>query len=215
MKIDEIYYGHIDKDEAVLAVKKNSSWKSIPIYIDDYSVYKSMDGDELSLVVWDATNRKAVMQLLLKPKKWQGINAYAVQSAYVAMAYQGQGIGFALYKGLIDLYDITLLSLGEHSIGARKLWMYLAKDPKIHAYGFDVLSSRVWDLSIDKKKKELKSIAGYPKVYGDNDPYNGIILAKRNGINDKKLQVLLRASKSKPKPDVLGMTKFDDLSDEY
>lgn len=217
MNIKEIRYGNLRKDDVdhVLNVKKTKSWKQIPLYIDDYSVYKRIYDAQFQLVVWDSEKKKAVMEFTLEPKQWRGINAYEVQTAFVAQAYQGQGVGFALYQGLINLYDIALLSLGEHSVGARKLWMYLAKDPKIQAYGFDVLSTNVWNISVDQKKKELKSTAGNPKVYGNNADYNGLILVKRNGINDKKLQKLLLAKKSKPKPDVLGINKFNDLSDEY
>jgi len=215
MDIKEISYGYIEKDdEPTLGTKKKKSWKKIPLYIDYYEVYKmnissSWDA-EFILKVWDPKNKQVVMELTLMPRRWENINAYAVYSAYVALKYQGQGVGFALYKGLIELYDLSLLSVGEHSIGARKLWMYLGQDPKIRAYGFHPEKQKAWKVAPDNKKKQLKTIGKNPPVYG-NDNGHGIILVKKNGVHDKKLQEFLKRKKNKPKGDVLGTTQFYDI----
>lgn len=179
------------------------------IVIDNLHVlYKKVRwGDKLIVGVWDKTT--PVAEVVLNPVSWQNIRAYSVNRAVVVPRYQGQGIGEALYHGLITLLDINLLSNGSHSPGARKLWLKLAKDPSIKAYGFDTRTNQLFNVKPNKQKSELVSAKRGTLLY---DNYaSGLILVKRNGSDDRKLDTLLKHSMVKPKKDPFGTKEFDPL----
>lgn len=55
----------------------------------------------------------------------------------VSNKFQGKGLGFSLYKHLILNLGFRLQSDDKQSSGAQKLWLRLAKDPKIQVYAYD------------------------------------------------------------------------------
>jgi GNAT superfamily N-acetyltransferase len=92
-----------------------------------------------------------------------------IKIAIVQPKYQGQGIGYALYKGLIEIEDWTVMS-DDHSKGARKLWSNLNSDPNISVWLYESSSTlearnafqlKNFDTEIDKlyNNKNLRLIA--------------------------------------------------------
>jgi len=225
---NEVFYSDIQKREADQNIYKGkftakmlAKWKRIPLYIDEYTVYISNKQEHLDIMIFNEDKEEMIGDLVVKPSKWQSIKSYSVETMFIRSEYQGQGIGYALYEGLINLYDITLITVGEHSKGARILWSSLAASKKIQAYGFgteygygkksEEYTNTIWPVGIDLKRKELKNIdSKYPKLYGDDAA--GLILTKKNGTNDKKLQAFIdKKSKKKEKLDVFKTEKFYPL----
>lgn len=208
-KVTEIQRNEIDKNDVEhrLPAARSKYPKVLPMTVHGYEIryYRQSDGD-IDLSVWDGP--KGVAKLSISPVRYEDIKAYKVWSVALHTAYQGQQLGYELYKGLVTLMGINLVSVGSHSIGARKLWMRLSRDPKISAYGLDVGNRVVFKVRPDHKRNELKSATPGVKVYSDFDEEPvGLIIVKRGSLDDAKLADLLgRSSRAmkKSKPDVFG-----------
>lgn len=194
MKISELERNIIKKSEASLwPYSKNQYKNELPFQIDSFDVlYRKHSQDRYSGIivsVWDG--EKPVSNLFITPREYQGIKAYAVEYMAISPEYQGQNIGYELYRGLIVLTGIPLITTGSQSRGARKLWLKLAQDPQIKAYGFTTdkfKDKMIFDLQPNKSQTELKSLGAKIIVY-DNWS-TGLILVIKNGPYDRKLQKL-------------------------
>lgn len=127
-------------------------------------------------------NKIPVLNLNLSGAIWNGYKFYSINSAYVALNYQGNGICKELYTTLIKTYGMSLLTLGSHSEGASKTWLRVSRHPLINAYGFSAKTDKVWALTSNRKKTELVSKDPNNKMYGI--PHAGIILTKKSSIHD-------------------------------
>lgn len=209
-QVNELDRNDITPDDMWVERGENrSNYKDTGIVIDDLDVlYKKQKfGNGLFMGVWDGTNLIGEMEI--DPVTYQGVKAYSVHHAVIDKEYQGQGIGWALYQGLISILGINLLSNGSHSVGARKMWLKLAQDPKIRAYGFDQKTDQLFIVKPNKQKSELVSAKKGTKLY---DNYgSGLILVKRNGPSDKRLERLLKQSTIKQPKDPFGTEKFSPL----
>lgn len=79
---------------------------------------------------------------------------YSLKKIYqtgVTPEYQGQKIGWALYKGLIVYSGINLIA-DEQSLGARKMWAALSQDPAVS----------VWALARTRSLNNPVDIKFYP-----------------------------------------------------
>lgn len=213
-EIDEIKRTKIDKDQGYGPLSKRGYGKVLPMTVHGYEIrYRKPEySDYIELGVWDGNKGAATMRI--SPVMYQGIKAYQVGWVGLNPKYQGQQLGYELYKGLITLMGINLTSTGSHSEGARKLWLRLSQDPKISAYGFDLGRDIVSKVKPDRSGTELRSTKKGVQVYSDDDgPESvGLILVKRGSTDDAKLDSMLR-SKRKKKLDVFGTTRYSPISD--
>lgn len=234
MKISELERNIITKKDADLWPYKKSSYKgSLPITIGNFEVlfkrHAQKNYNGILIGVWDDTVQ--VANMFITPEEFQGIKCYAVQYTAISPNYQGQNIGYELYRGLIVLTGIPLITTGSQSRGARKLWLKLAQDPQIKAFGFslDKLANKIiFDLQPNKNQTELKSKSAKIMVY-DNWS-TGIILVIKNGPYDRKLDKIKRVTqtkagyfdkdyfnkskepKTKKKPDIFGISSYKKTS---
>lgn len=234
MKINELYRNVIKKHEAKLwGYKKSDYTKELPISIGGFDVlsksHSQQDIHGIMIGVFDGDT--GVANMFLSPSDYQGIKCYHVEYTYLNPQYQGQAIGYELYRGVIVLMGIPLITVGSQSPGARKTWLRLAQDPQISAYGLDIDRDIIFNLQANKSQTELKSLGKRIQVY-DNDSI-GIILVIKNGPYARKLDRLRRETQDrvgfwdpifydklnvgkkamKPtKPDIFGTKKFDPIT---
>jgi hypothetical protein len=232
MKISELERNVITKSEAHLWPYKREQFKGeLPITIDTFDVlYRNHSQESYKgIVVGVFDGETPVANLFVTPKEYQGIKCYSVEYAAISPKYQGQNIGYELYRGLIVLVGLPFITTGSQSKGARKLWLKLAQDPQIKAYGFstDKVGEKIFDLQPNKSQTELKSLGAKVMVY-DNWS-TGLILVIKNGPYDRKLNKLKQASekqtgfynpidlkkmkkmKKEPKPDIFGVKSFKPI----
>ena len=225
-KITELTRNDISKSPPKPFNMKKEGYNDIfPMTVHGYEIrYKknTFRPREKILSVWDGNTGAAV--LMISPVMYQGVRAYEIGSVALNPAYQGQQLGYELYKGLVVLMGINLISLDSHSPGASKLWARLSRDPKISAYGIDVENRIVFNVRSNKRGSELKSSKKGTSIYSD-DPYEdnmiGLIMVKRASNDDVKLSKLLKNNKKKNVPDsskpdmnqsdVFGITKYDPI----
>lgn len=213
MVIDELTRNTVKKD-AGGGPKRAASYKNeLPLVIGDFSVkYKKPNGKNGSIHIGVFDGNKGVAEMWLDPHQFHGLRVYQVAWAGLDPAYSGQGIGYQLYLGLISILGINIAQTTSHSIGARKTWLRLAKDPKIVAYGFDQDRGIIFHVEPNKAKTELKSAKKGIMLYDNSD--TGMVLVKRNSKDDKYLAGLVAATLHKrgySEPDIFGVKKFKDI----
>lgn len=212
MKIDELDYNRVAIDGGDAPTRKSRYKNVAPIVIGDYEVrYKISRDNTLVVTVWD--NNKGVAEFWLDPTKFMGLTLYQVDWAGVSPKYQGSGIGKELYKGLIKLMKLNLIQVQSHSPGARKVWLRLAQDPMINAYGFNFNDSTVFDVKPHKTKQELASTIRKVPLY--NNKSTGLMLVKKDTSADKFMRKLVEASQLKAKlkdDNVFKVKKFNTLN---
>jgi len=240
MKINELERNIIKKSDAKLWPYKRSDYtKELPISIGEYDVlsktHSQRAGDNIStisgIMVGVFDGETGVANMFISPSDYQGIKCYHVEYTFLNPKYQGQAIGYELYRGVIVLMGIPLITVGSQSPGARKTWLRLAQDPQITAYGLDIDRDIVFNLQANKNQTELKSSGKKIQVY---DNYStGIILVIKNGPYARKLEKLRRETqdrvgyydplfydklsvdkniKKPTKPDIFGTKKFDPIT---
>ncbi len=218
----EITYNQIDRDDTGIyhddklpGRKRKPDGVILPFTIDNFKVFAINYYGEINVSAYDGS--KKIAKLILDAyrfKDFSAINTYSIQGAGVLPAYQGRGIGQALYEGLVKLCNINLCSFDSHSAGARKLWMRSSQDPKIMVWAVDI-NDQLRGTKPSLKKQELIYDNDKP-LYGHS---HGLIMTKRNGRDDKYLQTIFveqqKARKSKqPKKDIFG-TDFSEISVDY
>lgn len=211
--INEIERNYIRKNDVDSPSSKSNYPKILPMTVNGYQVRYNKSYDEIEIGLWDGS--RGVARMTMQPAMYNGIKAYSIGLIGLNPEYQGQRIGYELYKGLVTLMGVNLLSVGSHSPGARKLWARLSKDPAISAYGIDVGKTLVFKVKPNKKGNELTSTAKGIKVYSDlEDVPVGLILVKKGSKDDQNLHRMLLAGKSlrKSKPDVFGVTKYPSIN---
>lgn len=202
-----MYRTSISKDE-VYMYGVWSAGKQIPVKVDRYQirVVSAYGAKEVRMI----HKKKIIMKLSLAPRKWNGMEIYHVNSAYLKRSYQGKGLGQKLYHTLIVNHGLTLYSNGSHSAGARKVWLRLSKMKDVQAYGAEFYDSKVWLLKSNSSGTELQSQAGNQSLYGNDS--SSIILTKKGGVIDEKLASLLsKKEKKRKKPDILGTVRFETV----
>lgn len=230
MKISELERNVITRGEAAFyPFPRKKFTGELPFNIDSYDIlYKKHAQQGISgIVVAVFDEEKLVANLFLTPFDYLGIKCYNVEYAAVSPEYGGQNIGYELYRGLVVLSAIPLISVVSQSKGARKLWLKLAQDPKITAYGFTIEDKVVFHLQPNKTQTELKSLKAKVKLYDNYD--SGMILVIKGGPLDRKLSKISSASQKKfgyfdkeefgkvskmataSKPDIFGIKKYKPL----
>ena len=151
--------------------------------------------------------------MTLVPKSFDNVNGYHVDWAGLNPKYKGQGIGYALYKGLITLWNITLIQTTSHSDGAAKTWLRLSKESGIQAYGFDLKTRKVFLVKPNSSQTYLVAATKTSGLYENLN--SGLMLCKRNGTNDKRMQEKMKNNpKNRAKPDIFGNKEFNPLQND-
>jgi hypothetical protein len=216
MKIKEITRNSIARKYGDSAVVMKSPYKkTLPIKVGDYQVLyrfaRNLKGKkQIRITVWD--NRTYVAEMQLDPFEFFNIRVYEVIWVGVASAYSGQGISTQLYKGLVSKMGINLIQTVSHSEGAIKIWLRLAQDPAITAFGVDRSEGLVFNLEPHKNETELKSARRGIILYDNNT--TGMVLIKRGSKECKYFEGLVQATMHKRSitgPDPFGNKKFDEL----
>lgn len=222
MKVSELRRNPIRPDDAtkyMYGYSKSKFTAELPIVIGDLEVwYKILPNKHILIGVFD--KNKKVANLVIEPSTWKGLKLYHVGTVALHPNYQGQNIGYELYRGLIALLNINLTTVGSHSPGAQKLWMRLSQDNKISAWGIDIEDQSVFKVKPHPQKPELTSARTGKHVYDYGD--TGLILTKRGGKIDQELESRSRkrktdATSSDPlktrRPDLFGVKQYTPLDE--
>lgn len=201
-------FGKKSLEDQLGRMHKTAFRKILPFTVGDYSVRCKIDKDRVDVAVWDSAI--PVAKLTLSGSTWMGMKFHKVESATVKYEYQGKGIGKELYLGLICFSDITLVSSGSHSKGARKLWLRLAEDPKIVAYGIDLENYVTFGVKGNARGTELHSVYK-KKLYSNHD--TAIVITKAKSEYNDLLTSLLSFKTLKSK-DVFGIN-YNEYSSLY
>ena len=176
--------------------------------IGRFEIRYKKDSFGYQITIWDGNI--GVAEFTLAPKAFDNINGYQVEWAGLNSKYQGQGIGYALYKALITLWNITLIQSDSHSIGAAKTWLRLSQEPSIASYGFDVKFRKVFLVKPNGSKTSLVPISKKEELYTNENA--ALMLTKRNGSNDRKMAEKMKNNpRNRSKPDVFGNKKFEPI----
>jgi hypothetical protein len=166
--------------------------KKLPIKFYDYEVLYGKDKwSSYVITVWDGDIE--VISLALEQLSFYSIRGFDIESITVAPAYQGKALGYQLYKKLVTDMDLALFSYGSHSVGARKLWVKLSKDPEVSVFGFDIVDKKVFKVSSNRENTELTS--KFVNLYGKSGA--GVILVRKSSMNDKRLTNMSKAEQFK------------------
>lgn len=217
MKINELEYNGVEvNNDAPEPKDKHLYTKELPITIGNFDVryfyYRKRKNRDINVTVWDGDI--GVVDMWLQPTVFAGLPVYQVTWVGTNPKYKGQGIGYQLYMGLIRIIGLSIVQTTSHSVGARKMWLKLAREPKIKAYGFDAPNGIVFDVAPNAKQTELRSTKRAIKLY--NNDNTGMILVKANSKADKLFAALQKASAIKLKdegPNVFGLKTFKPLVD--
>ena len=213
MKINELTRNYVGKDAGGGPKRKSSYKNELPIVIGEYTVFfKKPNGKNGSIHIGVFDEQKGIAEMWLDPYQFNGIRVYQVTWAGLDPKYSGQGIGYQLYLGLITILGINIVQTTSHSVGARKTWLRLVKEPKIVAFGFDQENGILFHVEPNKAKTELKSAKRGIKLYDNND--TGMVLVKKNSRDAKYLEGLVAATLHKrgySEPDIFGVKKFNDI----
>jgi hypothetical protein len=212
MEINELEYNAVELKHAEGPTGKGTYKNILPITLSDYDVrfQRKRDGD-INVTVWDG--RKGVADMWLEPRKFAGLQVYQVKWVGNDVKYKGQGVGYQLYIGLISILGLNIVQTTSHSVGARRMWLKLAQEPKIQAYGFDAPNGVVFHVTSNKTQTELQSTKRGIKLY--NNDNTGMILVKTNSKADKLFTALQHVSEIKQKgkePNVFGVKDFKPLA---
>lgn len=208
-RVTEIARNTITKSDPSGPIGKSRYPKILPMTVHGYEIRYKNTGGQIELSVWDG--KIGAANLSITPSMFHGMKVYSVDYVGLNPKYQGQQLGYELYKGLVVLMGINLTSIGSHSVGARKLWLRLSQDPKISAYGFNLYTKEIFNVQPNKGETELKSTKRGIKLYSDYESEMGLVLTRRGSKDDKKLDKMLKEPAAKNKPDVFGVTKFRPL----
>lgn len=202
-KINELERGDwIGKDDIPGPLNPKKAFPNeLPFTIGEYEVrWRKTKGNDITVTVWD--NNEGVARLELIPHTAMGIPTYHVDAVGLNSEYQGQGIGYELYKGLLKFTSLNLASVGVQSPGARKLWARLSQDPQVKAWGIDLKRNRWLEVKPNSAGTELMSVKGKPSLYSSKD--YGILLVKRNSKTDKLIAKMAADSEELP-ADIFGV----------
>jgi len=194
MLINEIERNTLKKKDVVL-IKDTKPKDRLPFKINGYDVCFKQSIYNTLVTVWN--DNEIIAKISMKKTPY---GFYKVFSAGVKPFYQGNRIGENLYRNLITKADISLISSDSHSPGARKLWLRLARDPEISAWGFDKTQhyegrSGFIEIFPVTKSKESEELTGVDREVYTSEPdveerFPSIVLTKRNGPVDRKLTEL-------------------------
>ncbi len=85
--------------------------------------------------LYDQKNDIVFGELVLILMGFFKYKSYKVAEINLAPQYQGKGLGFKLYKFLIQKLNYTMVSDSTQSSGGESIWLKLWKTPGIHVYG--------------------------------------------------------------------------------
>ena len=107
-----------------------------------------------------------------------------INQSSVDKDFQGMGIGYALYKGLIKYANLNLVAIGSHSKGAQKLWSRLNLDKDIKIWAVSEEKDGIHFYPIDSTNDALtinnKSVYSTAKTKVD---YSLLAIAKSSKLN--------------------------------
>jgi GNAT superfamily N-acetyltransferase len=107
-----------------------------------------------------------------------------INQSSVDKDFQGMGIGYALYKGLIKYANLNLVALGSHSKGAQKLWARMNQDKDIKVYAVSEEKDGIHFYQVDSTSNSLtinnKSIYSTAKSKVD---FSLLAVSKTSNIN--------------------------------
>lgn len=187
--ISELARNEMPRDQERGPLSKRGFDDILPLAVQGYEIrYRKPEfSDHIELGVWDGDRGVAIMRI--SPASYHGIKAHSVGYIGLNPHYQGKRLGFELYKAMITQLEMTLLSSGSHSPGARKLWLRLSQDPEISAYGFR--GDAVFKVRPNRDATELTSTVSHISVYSNiEDDQTGLILVKKGSSDDAKLDQL-------------------------
>lgn len=106
--------------------------------------------------------------------------------------YQGLGIAYRVYEGLVNETNISLTS-DNQSRGAVKLWKRFAKNRSlrlyhVHSYGRELFDSSIYPVALNEGKNELELIDYRDNTRSPYREYGNLMLVRKRSPLDVSVQ---------------------------
>lgn len=207
MVISELIKNKIGKKDNDYELSQHNTlqgYKKLNMEIAGYPVYYRRENEHsyslVTIIVRDSQNKKCIARLGVEPTTFfkNFIKTYDVFNMATNSAYQGQGIGLALYTGLVTILKINLASTGSHSVGAVKMWSRMSADPGITVYAVDTATKQFY--TVKQHNDSLKIVGTKKSLYGST--WDGVLIAvEKNCPDDVKIQQYMKKTKDQ---DIFG-----------
>ncbi len=133
MKLNEIIYNNIGQYFTIKYANLADTENIIGSLPDGFKVGLDYQKDNTIILLYDDEEEEYIIGYL--ELKHIDLDSYKVLDARITRNYQGQELGYKLYKYIIQELNFTLISDVMQSQGAIKLWAKLWKTSGIHVYG--------------------------------------------------------------------------------